>query len=134
MSLRSIRPAVGVFLFAAVILPLTVCGVDFVRGDADQSGRVTITDAVHVFRSQFDPLPGTAACDDALDVDDNGVVERTDGVFLVMYLFLDGPTPAAPFPVCGADNTEDTLDCVTFDFCGGINGDGGDGAGEGDGA
>ena len=95
----------------------------FVRGDTDSSGELDITDGVRVFQSLF--LGGLQLdCRDAADVDDSGVVEISDGIGLLNFLFRDGNAPAAPFPFCGLDGTDDELDCGAFPacFCGGIAG------------
>jgi len=57
-------------------------------------------------------------CVDAADVDDNGEVSIADATSLLSFLFLGGQTPPAPGPsTCGADPTEDPLDCHSFSGC-----------------
>ena len=53
-------------------------------------------------------LPTEAA---AGDIDDDGLIQLSDVVSLLSYLFSEGAAPAAPFPDCGADPTTD-LDCL----------------------
>jgi hypothetical protein len=62
---------------------------------------------------------GTKApiCLDAADSNDSGVVDLSDAVYSLQFLFIGGPAPAAPFGACGMDGTEDGLDCVTFPIC-----------------
>ena len=43
---------------------------------------------------------------------DNGVIDLTDPVRMLEYLFLGGATPPAPFPDRGPDPTADDLDCL----------------------
>jgi hypothetical protein len=50
-------------------------------------------------------------CADAADADDSGAIDLADAIHLLSALFLGGPAPAAPFPACGTDPTEDALDC-----------------------
>ena len=72
-----------------------------------------------------DPPP----CFDAADVNDNGevlisfdpdmsveeirsrLIELSDSIFLLNYVFLGGPAPNDPLLECGLDPTEDSLDC-----------------------
>jgi hypothetical protein len=54
----------------------------------------------------------TFTCADAADVDDDAVVNISDPVRLLNYLFLGGPAPAAPFPEGGRDPSLDSLRCV----------------------
>ena len=83
----------------------------FIRGDADLSGRLNVTDGVtilnHLFRAR------EIGCRDAADANDDGSVNLTDGVYVLNYLFLRGDTPAAPFPEPGLDETGDDLGCET---------------------
>ncbi|MBI4604027.1 MAG: lamin tail domain-containing protein [Planctomycetes bacterium] len=81
----------------------------FVRGDADATRTLSITDAIRVLRYLFG---GEAlACLDAGDADDNGSLNLTDAIALLEYLFRQGAPPPAPFPEAGPDPTEDELDC-----------------------
>lgn len=38
----------------------------------------------------------------------------TDAVTILLWLFLNGPAPPAPFPSCGEDPSPDSLDCGTL--------------------
>ncbi|MEM7261572.1 MAG: LamG domain-containing protein [Planctomycetota bacterium] len=87
-------------------------GSNFVRGDADASGAVNITDGIFVLNFLF--LGGNdPSCKDAADADDSGAVNITDGIFILNFLFLGGGDPAPPFKACGIDTTEDATDCLT---------------------
>ncbi len=81
----------------------------FIRGDADGSMRLDITDAITILYYLFlggpKPMPL-----DAADVDDNGRVEITDPIGLLDYMFLGGEAPRAPFPDPGPDPTADGID------------------------
>jgi len=82
----------------------------FVRGDANEDGRIDLTDAIFIFKHVS--LQGQSPrCQDAEDVDDNGDIEETDGKILLNYLFLGGPPPESPFPEMGKDPTLDNLAC-----------------------
>jgi len=40
-----------------------------------------------------------------------------DPIYMLSYLFVGGAPPPPPFIECGADPTEDALDCDNFDYC-----------------
>jgi hypothetical protein len=85
----------------------------FVRGDANEDGRIDLSDAVFILTYLF--LGGRAPeCKDAADVDDRGTVEITDAVNLLNHLFLGAAPPRPPHPAAGEDPTDDALDCSRF--------------------
>ncbi|MGQ9590574.1 MAG: hypothetical protein ACUVYA_09815 [Planctomycetota bacterium] len=90
----------------------------FLRGDANASGKVDLSDAVFTLNWLF--LGGLApSCPDAADADDSGGLEITDAVFVLNWLFLGGRTPPLPGPEsCGVDPSEDEIPCVYFQPCG----------------
>ncbi len=82
---------------------------EFVRGDVNGDGSVDISDSVKTLRHLF---VGVAIdCEDAADIDDNEVLEVTDAVRGLDYLFQDGPAPAGPYPTSGVDPSGDALGC-----------------------
>ena len=100
---------------AICIFPERVAGAHFRRGDTDANGRVNLTDTVRILYylfSEEDALP----CSKAADTDDNGVLDMSDAVLVLNYLFRSGPPPAEPLQ-CGADATEDELDCDAAGDC-----------------
>ncbi len=86
----------------------------FVRGDANSDAVVDLSDAVatlfHLFADR------ALDCLDAADSDDSGVINVTDVLSLLGYLFKDGPPPAAPAG-CDRDATSDDLDPCAKDRC-----------------
>ncbi|MBI4582939.1 MAG: hypothetical protein HY717_02725 [Planctomycetes bacterium] len=86
-------------------------GSHFIRGDADLSGEVDLTDAIAILHWLFlggDPLP----CLNAADANDVGRVDLTDAIYILRYLFLGDPAPLLPFPEAGEDLTpEEGLGC-----------------------
>ncbi|MEM7263932.1 MAG: CotH kinase family protein, partial [Planctomycetota bacterium] len=68
----------------------------FVRGDANLSRRVDVSDAIRILGILFGGMP--APCLDAADVDNNEVVNITDAVVLLAHLFQRGPALSAPYP------------------------------------
>ncbi len=66
------------FVFTALVLALVTAGpaqaVDFVRGDANDDGVVTIADAHRIISFLF-VSGGEIACGDAFDFDNNGDIQ-----------------------------------------------------------
>lgn len=133
-SLR--RPATGrvIWLVAGLLALLAPRGIAraaegppgpmFQRGDANQDGKLDLSDAVCTLHYLFVGGDGPCVrpgCMDALDASDNGNVEITDAINILGHLFLGaGPLPE-PFGACGIDPTEDTLDCAAHAACGGAD-------------
>jgi hypothetical protein len=69
-------------------------GVEYRWGDADNSGRINLTDAVYIMRIVFHngPLPQIA---NAGDVNGDGAINISDAVWLINYIFMSGPAPVA---------------------------------------
>jgi hypothetical protein len=88
---------------------LTLSGF-FTRADVNASRRINITDAMAVLQALFEGET-TLDCEAAADIDGNDAVELTDAVFLLNFLYLEGPEPPAPFPNCGAGHS-DRLPCA----------------------
>jgi hypothetical protein len=81
----------------------------FVRGDANDDGRVDLSDVVQVLCVLFARI--TAVCRDAVDANDSGTLDIGDAIAILAYLFVQGAMPLAPFPVPGPDPTSDALGC-----------------------
>jgi hypothetical protein len=96
--------------------------VRFVRGDADADGQVSITDGIVILRHLFQGA-APPACLDAADVTDSGgaTLLITDAIVIFRWLFQGEEAPPPPSPSngiypasdCGADPTDDALDCET---------------------
>ena len=106
-----------VVMFAGTMGSTSTHGAEFQRGDADASGRLDVTDAIHVLDYLFRGGASALVCKDAGDADDNGQIELSDAIFILQALFQKGGSPAVPFPACGADPTEDELDCASWGAC-----------------
>jgi hypothetical protein len=85
-------------------------GVVFRRGDANRDDRLNTLDVIQVLSFVFRDGP-TLPCLDSVDVDDSGVLDAADALFLLLHLFRDGPAPPEPYPGPGTDPTGDMLDC-----------------------
>jgi hypothetical protein len=94
-------------------------GTGFVRGDADGSGAINITDGIFILNFLF-LGGGDPPCRDAADPDDSGSINITDGIYVLNFLFLGGDDPLAPHPACGIEaNDNDGLSCDAFAPCAG---------------
>ena len=83
----------------------------FIRGDVDEDGVVQMSDVVRCLSGP--PF----SCDDATDVNDDGVWNTLDCEYLSNFLMGIGPPPPPPFPSCGTDPTPDQLGCAEFPPC-----------------
>jgi hypothetical protein len=84
----------------------------FVRGEVNGDADLNIGDPVTILLFLFSDTT-TVDCMDAADTDDSGVVDITDAVYLLGYLFIGGPAPPAPFPEAGLDpTTTDPYECL----------------------
>ena len=93
-------------LFRLLIFPQ---GATFIRGDLNDDGRATISDAVYIAEYLF-RKGASPGCLDAGDTNDDGVINLADPVQLLNYLFLNGAPPASPGPeACGPDPRPDSL-------------------------
>ena len=82
----------------------------FIRGNANDDLGIDIADPIWIVNELYLDGPATACPDDA-DANDDGLLDASDVVYLIEYLFRAGVSPPAPFPECGADPTEDEVDC-----------------------
>lgn len=108
---RGSRIRCVVALWAGFFLAADLQPADFLRGDVDGSGRLAVSDAIRILVHLFQGDPTAVPCADAADADDSGAIDLADAVQLLSGLFLGGMAPAAPFPGCGPDPTEDGLGC-----------------------
>jgi hypothetical protein len=87
----------------------------FHRGDANADGDRNLADGVYVFMYLF--ASGAAPpCLNASDANDDGAIDISDGIAILHHLFAGFSVPE-PFEACGADPTEDQLDCQSFLPC-----------------
>src|SRR5213594_3468983 len=102
----------GLVAVALVALPLQA--TDFIRGDANGDGVVSISDAhfINVMLFLGGPLP---ECDNAADADSNGTVQLTDAVRILDVKFLGTQAIGPPFPNAGPDpDPTNSLGCVSY--------------------
>ena len=115
--MRLLRFGLIATVFALVVLPRVSLGdVDFIRGDVNGDGQVTISDGFRIlmwYRDGYDP----PQCMDAADVNDNGVIGTEDIVYLLQTLYSGARSIPPPFPEPGQDLTDDLdpdLDCKAY--------------------
>jgi len=91
----------------------------FIRGDANGSGKVDLSDAITILDLLFlsDDFP---ECARAQDVNRDRAVDISDPITLMAFLFLSGPALPAPYPDCGHDLEPDELGCGSFPPCGNL--------------
>jgi len=109
------RPAgagcdIGAYEFAGPGAP------EYLRGDADADGDLTISDPIASLNYQFASSP-PPTCLKTADINDDGRIDLADPVFELAYLFADGPAPPPPLRECGADPTADGLSCRSYGPC-----------------
>ena len=88
----------------------------FIRGDCNFDTHRDISDVVCILKALFtdDAEP---RCAKSIDVDDTGILDLTDAVFLARFLFLGAERPPVPFLRCGENPTADELTCNEFSEC-----------------
>jgi len=82
----------------------------FRRADPNNDGRVNIADAVWLASELFHQGPPTS-CFYAGDANGDGAKDISDVAFVILYQFLGGQAPPAPFPACGVLETQDVGLC-----------------------
>src|SRR5258705_2162936 len=103
-----------VFLVVFLLTGSSLESASFIRGDADASGNLDLSDGIRVLGYLFLGSPATLDCEDAADVDASGTIDLSDAVYLLSYLFLGGEAPAAPFPTCGPNPPPGGLGCASY--------------------
>ncbi len=88
----------------------------YIRGDVSGDGALDLADAVEMLGYLFIALPAPG-CLDSSDVNDSGAIDVSDAVYLLTYMFTGGIEPPAPFPSCGADETDDSIECEFYPGC-----------------
>jgi hypothetical protein len=86
-------------------------GATFVRGDTNLDERVNVTDMIASLGFLFSQGGAGPPCADALDANDDGVLNLVDVTYTGNAIFLAGEPIPPPFPARGADPTPDALGC-----------------------
>src|SRR5262245_41711046 len=85
----------------------------FIRGDANNDTDLNLTDAICILSDLFfqSHACGSPLCLDARASNDDGRIDISDPIHVLLYLFVGGPEPPSPFPQPGVDPTADALPC-----------------------
>lgn len=90
------------------------CG--FRRGDMDHNCMFEITDPITMLSHLWLGFP--IYCQDAFDVNDNGLMDIGDAIYSFQFQFTgESPAPLEPFHECGQDLTPDDLGCEMLSEC-----------------
>ncbi|MEM7264211.1 MAG: IPT/TIG domain-containing protein, partial [Planctomycetota bacterium] len=81
----------------------------FIRGDINLDGVVDLSDPIKNLLGLFGGAD--IPCDEAADTNNDGNRDLSDSVFLLDFLFQDGPAMSAPFPDAGFDLDDDGISC-----------------------
>lgn len=84
---------------------------EFLRGDASNDSKTNLSDGILILKNLFQGPVQNLHCEDSHDVNDDGILNISDPIHLLTWLFLDAPTPPPPFSECGFDFTLDELQC-----------------------
>ncbi len=88
----------------------------FKRGDCNGDNSVNIADAISLLSHLF-AYAAAPSCEDSADANDDGALNIADAIKILGHLFAQAGALPAPFDECGADPTEDTLECASFPPC-----------------
>lgn len=117
LSARSTGSGACHVVFAPSTIVSPIVGFsDFIRGDTNADGNCDLADAINLLTCLFFGS-GSCPCDDASDINDDGMVDISDVIYKLGFLFLSGPPPPSPYPGCGPDPTLDGIGCASFPPC-----------------
>ena len=92
------------------------CGGQFIRGDVNGNGSLSVADGIGVLRFIFvEDFP--IGCEEAADANNSDSLTLTDGLLILNFVFVKkSPAPTLPYPDCGTDDTS-ILGCEEHEFC-----------------
>ncbi len=95
---------------------LDACEAQFIRGDADGVQGVRLADAILLIGRVFgeNSIPG---CLEAADANADGLLDISDGISLLYYLYASGEQPPPPFPDCGITPIDAEFLCDDHPSC-----------------
>jgi len=110
-----IRRICVVLLATCMVAVITrgLIAADFLRGDANSDGTLSLADAQFTFSHLFRQGP-EFECESAANANSDSKVNVADGIWIFNYLFLNGPAPSAPFPAAGPAPEGDSLPCPSY--------------------
>ena len=93
--------------------PAGGCPLQFIRGDCDSDGQLSIGDPIRLLGTLA--FSGSVECSQACDANADDAFDVADAVYTLSTLFVPGsPPPANPFPDCGLNPSTSPLSCDTF--------------------
>jgi hypothetical protein len=99
-------------LFQLALIALSISGIpahlpaaDFIRGDTNGDGSVTVADAAFLLSNLFFGSPRSLPCEAAADFEDDEFISITDALRILEFAAGSGNAPASPYPVSGPDTT-----------------------------
>ncbi|MDE0960004.1 MAG: hypothetical protein OSB09_04420 [Planctomycetota bacterium] len=95
---------------------LDACEPQFIRGDADGVEGVHLADAILLIARVFGEV-AIPYCQEAADANSDGLQDISDGLYLLMYLFMGGEAPSIPFPTCGISASDAAFTCDLHPAC-----------------
>lgn len=84
----------------------------FIRGDCNGDTFINLGDVVYDLNYLFEGE--TVDCLETLDVNNDGQLDISDAVALLIFLFDAGPPPAEPSPNCGEDPETILYECGSY--------------------
>src|SRR2546427_695764 len=87
---------------ALVMLGSRLNAADFIRGDANGDGKVSISDSKFLLNFLFRP-GSEAGCLSALDTNGDRLIDISDAVTLLNAAYLGGPALLPPYPSPGPE-------------------------------
>lgn len=90
-----------------------VTDTPFLRGNCNGDATINIADGIWILNYLYQNGPA-AACEAACDFNDDGMMDASDAISVIMWRLQDGPPPTAPFPDCG---TVAGADCEATSYC-----------------
>jgi hypothetical protein len=82
----------------------------FIRCDPNNDGQHNLADPIWIFQQLFREGPA-AQCRATLDCNADGSEDLSDVMYALMYQWMAGTAPPAPFPECGTDESVTAEDC-----------------------
>ena len=79
-------------------------------------GAVDLTDAVRLLGHLFESA-GAPTCAKSADANDDGSLNVTDAVWMLLHAFAGMQSLPQPFGQCGVDTTTDELSCEDYASC-----------------
>ncbi|MDE0958069.1 MAG: right-handed parallel beta-helix repeat-containing protein [Planctomycetota bacterium] len=87
----------------------------FIRGDSNADSTLDVSDVMFSLGAVFGQV--ISSCQDAQDTNDDGSLDISDPLLLLLYLYSGGSQPPAPGLTCGDDPTADALECAGSPGC-----------------